>query len=111
MLTRKQMNLLLQQVIHSQAYQFWIQAKKEGTTWQEARVARLVVVCFKKPTNVWTSGFRDIVDQVAKGPTPRDTQTHAHARAALGLPREWQGGGPSLTAGRAHHDGPAAEPA
>ena len=30
MLTRKQMNLLLQQAIHSQAYQFWIQAKKEG---------------------------------------------------------------------------------
>ena len=74
MLTRKQMNLLLQQAIHSQAYQFWIQAKKEGTTWQEARVARLVVTCFKKPTNVWTSGFRDIVDQVSKGPTPRDTR-------------------------------------
>lgn len=74
MLTRKQMNLLLQQAIHSQAYQFWIQAKKEGTTWPEARVARLVVACFKKPTNVWTSGFRDIVDQVSKGPTPRDTR-------------------------------------
>lgn len=74
MLTRKQMNLLLQQAIHSQAYQFWIQAKKEGTTWQEARVARLVVACFKKPTNVWTSGFRDIVDQVSKGPTSRDTR-------------------------------------
>lgn len=74
MLTRKQMNLLLQQAIHSQAYQFWIQAKKEGTTWQEERVARLVVACFKKPTNVWTSGFRDIVDQVSKGPTPRDTR-------------------------------------
>lgn len=74
MRTRKQMNRLLQQAIHSQAYQFWIQAKKEGTTWQEARVARLVVACFKKPTNVWTSGFRDIVDQVSKGPTPRDTR-------------------------------------
>lgn len=74
MLTRKQMNLLLQQAIHSQAYQFWIQAKKEGTTWQEERVARLVVACFKKPTNVWTSGFRDIVDRVSKGPTPRDTR-------------------------------------
>ena len=74
MLTRKQMNLLLQQAIHSQAYQFWIQAKKEGTTWQEERVARLVVACFKKPTNVWTSSFRDIVDQVSKGPTPRDTR-------------------------------------
>lgn len=33
MLTRKQMNLLLQQAIHSRTYQFWIQAKKEGTTW------------------------------------------------------------------------------
>lgn len=74
MLTRKQMNLLLQQAIHPQAYQFWVQAKKEGATWQEARVARLVVACFKKPTNVWTSGFRDIVDQVSKGPTPRDTR-------------------------------------
>lgn len=74
MLTRKQMNLLLQQAIHSQAYQFWIQAKKEGTTWQEARVARLVVACFKRPVNVWTSSFRDLVDQAAKGPTPRDTR-------------------------------------
>lgn len=74
MLTRKQINLLLQQAIHSHAYQFWTQAEKEGTTWQEERVARLVVACFKKPTNVWTSGFRDIVDQVSKGPTPRDTR-------------------------------------
>ena len=74
MLTRKQMNLLLQQAIHSQAYQFWIQAKKEGATWQEERVARLVVACFKRPVNVWTSSFRDLVDQAAKGPTPRDTR-------------------------------------
>lgn len=74
MLTRKQMNLLLQQAIHSQAYQFWIQAEKEGAAWQELRVASLVVACFKKPTHVWTSSFRDIVDQVAKGPTPRDTR-------------------------------------
>lgn len=74
MLTRKQMNLLLQQAIHSQAYQFWIQTKKEGTTWQEMRVASLVVACFKKPIHIWTSSFRDIVDQVAKGPTPRDTR-------------------------------------
>lgn len=72
--TRKQMNLLLQQAIHSQAYQFWIQAKKEGAAWQELRVASLVVACFKKPIHVWTSSFRDIVDQVAKGPTPRDTR-------------------------------------
>lgn len=70
MLTRKQMNLLLQQAIHSQAYQFWIQVKKEGAAWQELRVASLVVACFKKPIHVWTSGFRDIVDQVSKGPTP-----------------------------------------
>lgn len=74
MLTRKQMNLLLQQAIHSQAYQFWIQVKKEGVTWPELRVASLVVACFKKPTNVWTSGFRDIVNQVTEGPTPRDTR-------------------------------------
>ena len=74
MLTRKQMNLLLQQAIHSQAYQFWIQAKKEGAAWQELRVARLVVACFKRPVNVWTSSFRDLVDQAAKGPTPRDTR-------------------------------------
>lgn len=74
MLTRKQMNLLLRQAIHSQAYQFWIQAKKEGATWQEERVARLVVACFKRPVNVWTSSFRDLVDQAAKGPTPRDTR-------------------------------------
>lgn len=74
MLTRKQMNLLLQQAIHSQAYQFWIQAEKEGTTWQEVRVASLVVACFKKPTIVWTVAFRDIVDRVVKGPTPRDTR-------------------------------------
>lgn len=79
MLTRKQMNLLLQQAIHSQAYQFWIQAKKEGATWQEERVARLVGACFKKPTNVWTSGFRDIVGQVSKGPTPPGHPAHAHA--------------------------------
>lgn len=74
MLTRKQMNLLLQQAIHAQAYQFWIQAKKEGATWQEERVARLVVECFMRVTSVFTSGFRDIVDRVAKGPTPRDTR-------------------------------------
>lgn len=74
MLTRKQMNLLLQQAIHPQAYQFWIQAKKEGATWQEMRVASLVVACFKRGGSVFASGFRDIVDQVAKGPTPRDTR-------------------------------------
>lgn len=74
MLTRKQMNLLLQQAIHPQAYQFWIQAKKEGATWQEERVARLVVECFKRVTSIFTPGFRDIVDQVDKGPTPRDTR-------------------------------------
>lgn len=74
MLTRKQMNLLLQQAIHPQAYQFWIQAKKEGATWQEERVARLVVECFKRVTGIFTPGFRDIVDLVAKGPTPRDTR-------------------------------------
>lgn len=74
MLTRKQMNLLLQQAIHSRTYQFWIQAEKEGATWQEMRVASLVVACFKKPTTVWTSAFRDIVDRVAKGSTPRDTR-------------------------------------
>lgn len=74
MLTRKQMNLLLQQAIHSQAYQFWIQAKKEGAAWQEERIARLVVACFKKPVHVWTSGFRDLVDQVAKERAPQDTR-------------------------------------
>lgn len=71
MLTRKQMNLLLQQAIHSQAYDFW-RAKKEGMTWQEERHARLVLACFRKPVHVWTSSFRAIVDQVDKGPTPRD---------------------------------------
>jgi hypothetical protein len=74
MLTRKQMNLLLQQAIHPQAYQFWIQAKKEGATWQEMRVASLVVACFKTSVSIFTSGFRDIVDRVTKGPTPRDTR-------------------------------------
>lgn len=74
MLTRKQMNLLLQQAIHAQAYQFWIQAKEEGATWQEMRVASLVVACFKTPVSIFTSGFRDIVDRVTKGPTPRDTR-------------------------------------
>lgn len=74
MLTRKQMNLLLQQAIHPQAYQFWIQAKKEGATWQEMRVASLVVACFKTPVSIFTSGFQDIVDRVTKGPTPRDTR-------------------------------------
>lgn len=74
MLTRKQMNLLLQQVIHPQAYQFWIQAKKEGATWQEERVARLVVACFRRPINFWTSGFRDMVDQISRERTPNDTR-------------------------------------
>lgn len=74
MLTRKQMNLLLQQAIHPQAYQFWIRDKKEGATWQEMCVASLVVACFKTPASIFTSGFRDIVDRVAKGPTPRDTR-------------------------------------
>lgn len=66
------MNLLLQQAIHSQAYQFWIQAKKEGATWSEMRVASLVVACFKTPVSIFTSDFRNIVDRVGKGPTPRD---------------------------------------
>ena len=74
MLTRKQVNLLLQQAIHPQAYQFWIQVEKEGATWQEERVARLVVECFKLVTSISTPGFRDIVDRVAKGPPPRDTR-------------------------------------
>lgn len=72
MLTRKQMNLLLQQAIHPQAYKFWIQVKKEGATWPEERVARFVVECFKRVTSIFTPGFRDIADQVAKGATPRD---------------------------------------
>lgn len=72
MLTRKQLNLLLQQAIHPEAYYFWLHGKKEGVTWQEERVARLVVTCFMKVTSIFTSGFRDIVDQVAKGPVPRD---------------------------------------
>ena len=74
MLTRKQMNLLLQQAIPSQAYDFWIRVKKEGAAWQEERIARLVVACFKKPVHVWTSGFRDLVDQVAKERESRDTR-------------------------------------
>lgn len=73
MLTRKQMNLLLQQALHPQAYQFWIQAKKEGASWQEMRVAKLVLTCFTRSSSSLISGFRDIVDRVAKGPTPRDT--------------------------------------
>lgn len=74
MLTRKQMNLLLQQAIHPQAYQFWIQAEKEGVMWPEEQVARLVVECFKLVTSIFTPGFQDIVDRVAKGPTLRDTR-------------------------------------
>lgn len=74
MLTRKQMNLLLQQAVHPEAYYFWLHAKKEGASWQEMRVASLVVSCFKRVDSIFTSGFRDIVDQVAKGPTPRDTR-------------------------------------
>lgn len=71
MLTRKQMNLLLQQVIHSQAYDFWL-AKKEGMTWQEGRHARLVLACFQKPIHLWTSAFREVVAQCQKGAIPRD---------------------------------------
>lgn len=72
MLTRKQMNLLLQQTLHPQAYQFWIQAKKEGASWPEMRVAKLVLTCFTRSPSVLTSGFRAIVDQVSKEPIPRD---------------------------------------
>lgn len=74
MLTRKQMNLLLQQATHPQAYQFWIQAKKEGAMWPEEQVARLMVECFKLVTSIFTPGFRDIVDRVAKGAISRDTR-------------------------------------
>lgn len=74
MLTRKQMNLLLQQAIHPQAYDFWIHAEKEGSSWQEMRVASLVVVCSKTPASIFTSGFRDIGDRITKGPVPRDTR-------------------------------------
>lgn len=72
MLTRKQMNLLLQQALHPQAYQFWIQTKKEGASWPEMRVAKLVLTCFTRSPSSLISGFRDIVDRVSKGPTPRD---------------------------------------
>ena len=37
-------------------------------------MASLVVACFKTLVSIFTSGFRDIVDRVAKGPTPRDTR-------------------------------------
>lgn len=74
MLTRKQMNLLLQQAIHSEAYFFWTHVKKEGAAWQEERIARLVMVCFRRPDAVFTPGFRDIVDQVSKERTPSDTR-------------------------------------
>lgn len=74
MLTRKQMNLLLQQAIHSQAYDFWIRAEKEGAAWQEERIARLVGACFKRPIAVFTPGFRGIVDQVGKERAPLDSR-------------------------------------
>lgn len=74
MLTRKQMNLLLQQAVHPEAYYFWLHAKKEGASWQEMRVANLVVTCFMRTPSIFTSGFRDIVDRISKGPTPQDTR-------------------------------------
>lgn len=74
MLTRKQMNQLLQHAIHSQAFYFWHHMKGEGDGWQEERVARLVVACFQKPTNVRTSAFRELVARYQKGPTPNDSR-------------------------------------
>ena len=73
MLTRKQLNLLLQQAIHSSAYDFWL-TKKEGEPWQIERHARLVLAAFQKPVHVWTSAFRELVAQCQEGPTPRDSR-------------------------------------
>lgn len=72
MLTRKQLNLLLQQAVHPESYYAWAHFRKEGASWQEMRVACLVLQCFMRVTAVVTSGFRDLADKCAKGPTPQD---------------------------------------
>lgn len=74
MLTRKQMDQVLQQAIHPQAFYFWHHMKGEGDGWQEERVVRLIVARFKKPTNVWTSAFRELVARYRKGPAPNDSR-------------------------------------
>lgn len=71
MLTRKQLNLPLQQAVHREAYYAWMRFKKEGTSWQEMRVAYLVLQCFMRTTAIFTSGFMDLAAKCAKGPTPR----------------------------------------
>lgn len=71
MLTRKQMNRLMQMAVHTTAYDIWIN-HHEGETWQDMRVARLVLACFQQSVHVWPGAFKRLFQQYQKGPTPRD---------------------------------------
>lgn len=73
MLTRKQMNRLMQMAVHTTAYDIWIN-HHEGETWQDMRVARLVLACFQQSVHVWSGAFRQLFQRYQKGPVPRDTR-------------------------------------
>lgn len=73
MLTRKQMNLLMQMAVHTTAYDIWIN-HHEGETWQDMRVARLTLACFQQSVHVWSGAFKQLFQQYQKGPVPRDTR-------------------------------------
>jgi len=73
MLTRKQMNRLMQVAVHTTAYDIWIN-HHEGETWQDMRVARLVLACSQQSVPVWSGAFKRLFQQYQKGPAPRDTR-------------------------------------
>lgn len=73
MLTRKQMNQLMQAAVHTTAYDIWIN-HHEGETWHDMRVARLVLACFQQSVHVRSGAFRRLFQQYQKGPVPRDTR-------------------------------------
>lgn len=73
MLTRKQLNTLLQSAVFGAAYDHWI-CRGEGQTWQEERIARLVLACFKRPIQVWVTEFKEYVQHYQRGPIHPDTR-------------------------------------
>lgn len=73
MLTRKQMNLLMQMAVHTTAYDIWIN-HHEGETWQDMLVARLTLACFQQSVHVWSGAFKQLFQQYQKGPVPRDAR-------------------------------------
>lgn len=73
MLTRKQLNTLLQAATFGAAYDHWIYMD-EGRTWSEERVARLVLACFLRPAVPWVKDFKSLIWRYQRGALHLDTR-------------------------------------